>query len=140
MRAGLLWNPYPGDYYGWDIRSGTVDLADPDSLGEGIEFSTAHYYRAYILFLSVPPDIDNPTYVIASSLSEFATSAEAEQDLIDYLATDSMWNVLGHPLCGLILRNNGTTGDGCPILPVDYMNRGRSYMWPTDLRPLDYLV
>lgn len=41
----------------------------------------------------------------------------------------------GIPLCGIILRNNGTTGTGRHFMPIDAVNRGRSYTWPRDLRP-----
>lgn len=41
----------------------------------------------------------------------------------------------GMPLCGLILRNNGTTGTGRYFMEIDAVNRGRSYTWPRDLRP-----
>lgn len=41
----------------------------------------------------------------------------------------------GMPLCGIILRNNGTTGTGRHFLPIDAVDRGRSYTWPRDLRP-----
>lgn len=40
----------------------------------------------------------------------------------------------GMPLCGLILRHDGSS-DMTSFLPIDLVNRGRSYMWPRDLRP-----
>jgi len=41
----------------------------------------------------------------------------------------------GMPLCGVILRNDGTLGPGRFFQPVDAVNRGRSYLWPRDARP-----
>ena len=45
------------------------------------------------------------------------------------------YRITGIPLCGIILKNNGTTGTGRHFLPIDAVNRGRSYTWPRDLRP-----
>ena len=47
----------------------------------------------------------------------------------------SAYRITGIPLCGIILKNNGTTGTGRHFLPIDAVNRGRSYTWPRDLRP-----
>jgi len=36
------------------------------------------------------------------------------------------------------LRNDGQAGVPGAILPVDVVNRGRSYLWPRDVRPRKY--
>ena len=41
----------------------------------------------------------------------------------------------GYPLCGVVLRNDGNTSPGRNFLPIDSVNRGRSYLWPQDMRP-----
>lgn len=52
--------------------------------------------------------------------------------------TDSNYHdrITGMPLCGIILRNNGTTGTGRHFMEIDAVDRGRSYTWPRDLRPV----
>jgi hypothetical protein len=110
-----------------------------------IAFANANYYLAYVLDLAPPATVTTPTYedwtfVLVGSNSEFVTAAEAEADMEEYAmwlerpwAEGGTWK--GYPLCGLVLRNDGTPGPGGHIRPIEKINRGGSYIWPTDLRP-----
>ena len=125
----------------------TADLADVDSVDIDITFASAGYYLAYVLLLRLPEtgwEIDPApadwSFQMMGSGTEFATAGEAEDDM----EQQAMWRkrpwiegatTIGYPLCGLILKNDGTTGAGCHILPVSVVNRGGSYTWPRDIRP-----
>jgi hypothetical protein len=152
MRGGLgfcgtsdQWDPFSRRAY--QVPNLTADLADTDSVETDITFVTANYYLAYVLLLRLPeagwaddPSASDWCFRLVGSGTEFATAAEAENDMEE----EAMWQqypwasggtTRGYPLCGLVLRNDGTVGNGAPILPVDVVNRGRSYMWPRDIRP-----
>lgn len=141
VRGGQIYSEHAGDvlaYRGWWLENSIADIGDASSVGRDVTFATANVYLAYALVLRVPDDPDNLTFYLVGSGNEVATGALAEVDLADSMMTSSSgpwwW---GYPLCGLILKNNGTVGPGCPILPIDAVNRGRSYMWPRDLRPTE---
>lgn len=121
-----------------------ADLTDADLMGTDITFTQSGYYLAYVLVLAKPAVVQSPaeedwSFLLVGSGDEFATAGEAEDDM----EREAMWQQLpwasggtrGLPLCGLILRNNGTLGGGGQVLPVDRLNRGQSYVWPADLRP-----
>lgn len=62
---------------------------------------------------------------------EYETSGEAE-DAIDGTNPDFYQDHIcevGLPICRVILRNNGTVGEPYQFMPVDAVNRGRSYLW-----------
>lgn len=132
MRGGLMYE-YQDIGDAWFVDDITVDLSDPDQIGtKSFTFTSADYYLGYVLRLTGGA---GPTFYVSGSDTEFATAGEAEEDLMDYIqGTNYIWH-FNYPLCGLILRNNGTLGTGYNILPVDTVNRGRSYIWPRDLRP-----
>lgn len=155
MRGGLGWSG-PGyswadsAYRGWQIPSLIADLADPQSVTVDITFGTSGYYLGYALGLPVPENIENPTFddwkfTLIGTDNEQATAREAEDDLFDWLQ-NSDWGVwawpgdafgyeVGYPLIGMVLKNDGTVGAGAHILPIDSVNRGRSYIFFPDLRP-----
>lgn len=122
-----------------------VDLTDADQVGADITFTQPDYYLAYVLILAVPAEVTSPadtdwTFVLIGSGTELATAAEAEEDM----EQQALWQqrpwasagiTRGLPLCGLVLRNDGTVGGGAKILAIDRINRGRSYTWPADVRP-----
>lgn len=62
---------------------------------------------------------------------EYETAAEAEAAIdgtnVDFIQ-DQMTET-GLPICRLILRNDGTTGIPNRWMPIDAVNRGRSYLW-----------
>ena len=138
----------------WTVPALVADVGDLDSVGVDVTFANAHYYQFFVLELRIPKVIEEPTasdwwFYIHTIYNEFATAGEAEA----YLMTSEFQNdpdenccwkhppyphteFVAYPLCGLVLRNNGQIGSGCPILPIDPVNRGRSYMWPVDFRSL----
>lgn len=152
MRGGLgicgttdQWDPFSRRVY--QVPPLTADLADTDSVETDITFTTANYYLAYVLLLRLPetgwevdPAASDWSFRLVGSGTECATAGAAEDDMEEQaLWQQRPWasggTTKGYPLCGLILRNDGTVGSGAPILPVDLINRGRSYLWPRDVRP-----
>jgi hypothetical protein len=153
-RRGTVW--LYDDRRAVAIPAGIADLANPvniyghpDSPLYGsaanyiISFSNPYYYRPYVLGV-------RPTYSVATGVLyrlfdsprnlEYATAAEAEAEWTGYIMegyTDPPYYTV--PVCGLIIRNDGRTGTPGAIMPIDRVNRGRSYVWPADARPLDYI-
>lgn len=137
------------NYRVYTIPDKTVDLTDPDQAGIDIAFSNANWYQVYCLLMKLPAEPDQPTaddwqFLLWGDGVELETSGEAEAYMeIPILVDSQPWydgSLNGYPLCGIILRNNGTIGAGCPILPVDLVNRGRSYLWPPDVRPKRFMA
>ncbi len=122
------WTRYP---------SFEVDLADPFASSSSYwrySFSQPGAYICmvvalrYAAFNSTP--IERPLYLYGPNAGnygggfvEYRTAAEAEQALLE-LSTDRI-NFAGLPLCRLILRGYG----GKEYMPIDPINRGRSYLW-----------
>ena len=159
VRGGLLWNPYPGDYYAYQVPDATCDLCDAEQTFANyytqdnwdytntpyFVWTNAYYYKVFALLLRLHDfDPDNLTFILCELedwTAEYATAAEAEAAWSGTLTDwQEAWYTDAHPLCGLILRNDGRTGTGCYFQPVDVVNRGGSYIWPRDIRPLDYTV
>lgn len=143
--AGLVYNQRA-----YTIPSLTADLADASQVVVDVTFANANWYLAYVLLLQLPATEEEPTesdwsFWLWGTGTELETAGEAEAHMEwDTLAESDPWKTVGneyhgYPLCGLILRNDGTVGSGCNILPVDVMNRGRSYTWPRDVRPRRYI-
>ena len=134
------------EYRAYTVPDLTADVADTNSVYTDIVFSSANYYQFFFLELRVPAVAENPapsdwSFYLHGTGDEFETAAEAEAWLnSETFQESSPWEhidvpTVSYPLCGLVLRNDGTIGSGSHILPIDYVNRGRSYMWPTDIRP-----
>jgi hypothetical protein len=154
VRGGRLWQVWDG--VPWLIPSGAADLADPAGSGVWgattsplyspsehyiISFDTAGYYRVYTLVVKVPADAGMEFYLVdLEAEAEFATAAEAEAAWPGTASWDTEAWYQGFPVCGLVLRNDGRAGTPGAILDIDRVNRGRSYIWPPDCRPLDYLA
>lgn len=130
----------------------TADLADTASVTVDITFSTANHYQFFLLELRTPATAEQPSasdwsFHLHGTEDEFETAGEAEAWL--HSATFQLsgpWQsifgaevIVAYPLCGLVLKNDGVVGNGCNILPVDAINRGRSYIWPRDMRPLQLI-
>lgn len=133
---GTIWIGVGNGYY---IADYTTDFAEPDNIdGYTGNFGTADYFMG-VLFGRAFYGEDN--FVIWSG-NEFATAAEAEQDIQNVALRDSPWYGYdyngGLPLCGIVLKNDGRTGLDGAVLPIDAVNRGRSYYW-RDLRPRHYV-
>ena len=140
----------------WTIPSQSYDLTDAEECITEIVFTSADYYKAYLVLLSLAegaysnPDASDWKLRLRGTGSEFASSQEAEDDLVYYLTqfgyednrpwpkVDQPGWITGdppsaRPLAGLIVKNNGTIGTN-NVLPIDRVNRGRSYLF-MDVRP-----
>ena len=115
----------------WQFDSAVVEV---DRL---VGAAGAGVYRGYCLVLSLPPfEAHTPGFVLVGPGLDCADAAEAEA------MVESVLQVRGHspqyygyPLAGLVLR-----WDSDGLLPIDWTNRGRSYLWPQDVRPLEYTL
>lgn len=142
IRGGNVWESYVwiGVGNGYYIASYSTDFASPDNIdGFDGNFTNADYFMGVIFGRAFYGE-DN--FVIWSG-DEFATATEAEQDIQDVALLDRPWYGYddngGLPLCGIVLKNNGQVGVDGAVLPIDAVNRGRSYYW-RDLRPRHYVV
>jgi len=148
-----------------DLTDSADARVDMGFISEGnyanLTWATTSYYRGGILLLLLPnievsPSVDDWRLRLHCYEEEYATAEGAEARLIAWL-----WETLdpsvdwdafywpdparncfpceyqetGMPLCGIILRNNGTLGTGRYFMEIDVLNRGRSYTWPRDMRP-----
>lgn len=142
MRGGLLyWSPSgfgaTYSYKGWWLNSTQIDLADITKIDVDVTFVNANYFLGYAVLLAVPSDPDNLTFILNGTGVEYSTAVDCENALVDALFTETPW-YYGYPLCAVVLKNDGIVGSGCNILPIDYVNRGRSYMFRPDIRPLEH--
>ena len=137
FQGGLLWWPMYS-YYACPFfcPSYTVDLADTDKVSVSFTFTHAYWYKATLIgvdqdiwpdvlsYPTVPPD---DTIYLRGYTQEFETATEAEaysRDLIGQQAT-----FYSHNMGAIILRNNGNTVDYNQVMPIDPINRGRSYIF-----------
>lgn len=127
-----------------------------------VHFDNPRWYRYYIVFLALRatsfenPDPEDWNLALMSwddttageygdgHTVECETATEAEAAQLGNMwyedpwpgPGDAFWNeeelLIGPPLCGVILRNDGTEYG---FLPIDRVNRDRSYLWPADARP-----
>lgn len=127
-----------------------------------LSWATANSYKGGILLLLLPDVEENPSASdwrlrLLCYEEEYTITSDAEARLIAWLWEEidpsidwdayywpapvrGPWMAYeyqetGMPLCGIILRNNGTTGIGRYFMEIDVVNRGRSYTWPRDMRP-----
>jgi len=154
MRGGRVYlgaNPGWVAYDDYEQRAYTVpplsaDLSDPDSVTIDVTFTNADYYQFFLLQLRLPAVVEEPAvsdwyFYLHGTLDEFPDAGTAEQWLDSYeFQHSSPWyegaEGTCYPLCGVVLRNDGQTGVSGAFLPIDMVNRNRSYIWPTDMRPL----
>lgn len=160
MRGGrsYLGYNYTINYYdAFEQRAYTIpdlmaDLADTASVTVDVTFSNANYYQFFLLELRTPAVAEQPSesdwsFHLHGTGDELETAGEAEAWLhSETFQLSSPWQsilgtdvIVAYPLCGLVLKNDGIVGAGCNILPVDAINRGRSYIWPRDMRPLQLI-
>lgn len=142
VRGGNVWEGslWAGVGYGYYIESYTADFASPDNIdGFDGNFTNADYFVGIIF----GREFYNEDHFVTWSGTEFATAAEAEADIASVALLDEPWYGYDHngglPLCGIVLKNDGNTGIDGAVLPVDAVNRGRSYYW-RDLRPRHYVA
>jgi len=114
-----------------------------------LNFTNANYYKAITLgyagdwffYEQYGPAQYDYQYRWLGSDTELATAAEAEAEL-DIILNGGYTVYTGTGpyqeyqflLWSFVLRNNGVTGADGQILPIDRLNRGRSYLY-RDMRP-----
>jgi len=139
MRGGWVvhtfyWLSYGSVRY---IPSVACDLTDSTKTGYTANFTNANWYHGAILCIYL--DLAYNTYEEASEVSqwfelvgttvEYETAGEAEGQIDALLNGSSAVYRERIPLCGLVLKNDGNTEVDGAILPVDAINRGRSYLF-----------
>ena len=144
VRGGNIWE---GNYWwtvglGYYLEGFSIDFSDASSITnyDG-NFANADYFMGVIIGRAFYGLCD---YLCVGADTEHATAALAEAHIETVaLATENVWrgdtNDGNLPLIGLVLRNDGRTGVDGAVLPIDRVNRGRSYYWK-DLRPRYYTM
>ena len=134
MARGGRWGDFGTGSEGW-TPGATFDIADSDDTNESRSFSNAYYYAFY--WLSILTD-GSQLYVGGNTSGswwverETHSEIEAEAMAVDCYQLHSWppWDY-GIPIGCIILRNNGNTVDKNQFMPIDPVNRGRSYIWRT---------
>lgn len=118
-----------------------VDFADPSQFVSYTgNFTNANYYMPVLLryfddyFDYVQGGAAAEPINDYGGSPEFATAGEAEAEADSWFDGAHAIYSGQLPLCIVILKNNGTAGRDGQVLPVDAVNRGRSYFW-RDVRP-----
>lgn len=114
----------------------TCDFEDETDTQLALSFINANWYLPVLLcyfgdwvaFRTFSDAYDSVAFdnVVGT---EVATAAEAEQQIDGFLNGVGQWYNYRLPLGGVILKNNGQTEVNYAILPVDLVNRGRSYLY-----------
>lgn len=149
VRGGVI---YPGPYWlvldsaGWRGPD-ACDFTDPEMMGLDCNFTNAYYYLGLILcyeadwllfYYHWEPDTKLHFEVVGAT-TEWETSLEAEAEIDALLNGGGAIYQERMPLCTVVLRNNGITGIDGQVMPIDSVNRGRSYIWQ-DVRPRNKLL
>jgi len=137
FHGGLAWWPvYAFWSNGFFIPTYTVDLSDITKTYGDFKFTNPYWYAAVLLGVDQdlwpPPDPwpdslpDGCLYMYRSS-DQFETAAEAEVKSRELVGDQ----VAYYSVCmgGVILRNNGNVLDYNQFMPIDPINRGRSYIF-----------
>lgn len=114
----------------------TCDFEDSVITGMNLSFTNADYYLPiilcyfgdYVAYRTVDPDYSEPTFdnVVGT---EVETATEAEQQIDGFLNGVDQWYYYRFPLTGIVFKNDGTVDVNYAILPIDKINRGRSYLY-----------
>ena len=112
------------------------DFENVDETQMSLNFTNADYYLGIILcyagdwaaYRTLGAAYEEPIFdnVIGN---EVATAAGAEAEIDAFLNGNTQWYYYRVPLWGIVLKNDGNTGIDYAILPVDTVNRGRSYLY-----------
>ncbi len=137
IRGGIVspsgrWGWIMGDDFIPDI---TCDFENDSETGLDLIFSNANYYLPFILayygdwaaYRTVIPDI-LPIFDCVTG-TEVETAVEAEAQIDAFLNGYEQWYYYRVPLWGVVLKNAGVAGRPYEIMPIDRVNRGRSYMY-----------
>lgn len=160
IRAGKAWRD--ATYWaviGYNVEkpSATIDLATEEIFKDNwpgadellrLNFTNPYYYKAitlgydgdWVFYEQYGEDSYEYKYRWLGSGTEVATAAEAEAE-IDLILnggyeTDGTgpYSEYQFLLWSFVLRNNGVTGQEGQIMPIDPLNRERSYLY-RDMRP-----
>lgn len=125
------------------IPQQVADLTDVDNMVQTWAFTNAYWYIGVILCFDSAwvqyhgnPDYFGRFYTNQYDnvvCEEMETAAEAEACIDALMNGADAWFSQRFPLCGLVLRNTGVVGVDGEVLPIDAVNRGRSYLY-RDLR------
>lgn len=141
VRGGLMWytpasaGGSPGA--GWDVDDQDVDFTDAD-FNAATTFANANYFQGIVIGLEDGQYGGGTGISIHGAGTEVATAILAEARIEAILDSTQPWES-DFPLCGIVLKNDGTTATAGSILPIDPVNRGRSYIW-RDVRPPGHFV
>ena len=138
IRRGIV---SPGGRWGFNMQDDYIpnwicDFENETETQMALSFTNANYYLGIILcyygewaaYRTLGGGYSDPVFdnVIGT---EVAMAAEAEAQLDAYLNGTDQWYYYRVPLWGVVLRNDGQVGVNYAILPVDIVNRGRSYLY-----------
>ena len=100
-----------------------------------LNFTNANYYLGIILCYywewvarRVLGGYDEPVFDCVVG-SEVATATEAEVEIDALLNGVEQWYYYRMPLWAIVLKNDGSVGTNYAILPIDQVNRDRSYLY-----------
>jgi hypothetical protein len=130
MRGGWAYElPYVSAIAGgsWFVDSQSFDISDNAVTGQSFVFTNGGGYTFFALGLrggGAPGTTGTPLLVDIGA--EYATAVEAEQAAIAVTSQDVYNGAI--PLGLLVLRNDGTLVAANQFLPIDAVNRGRSYI------------
>lgn len=120
------------------LPSVEVDFTNTESTGIDLSFTNSGYFFPIILCLAGDwiayqgyDDPDIYEYPIFDNVTgtEVATAAEAESQIDGFLNGVDQWYNYRLPLSGIVFKNDGNTEATGSILPIDCVNRGRSYLY-----------
>lgn len=127
-------------YWLWVMNNDFVpdmvcDFENEEETGLALSFSSAEhylpiilcYYYYWIQYRTV--GADEPPYFDCVVGTEVATSIEAEAQIDAWLNGYTQWYKETLPLWGVVFKNDGVVGIPSSILPIDSVNRGRSYLY-----------
>lgn len=135
VRGGLMWyspNGAAAPGAGWDIDDQGVDFSGT-GFAAATTFANANYFKGIVIGLKNGQRGGGTDISIVGAGAEVATAILAEARIESIITSGAPWNA-DFPLCGVVLKNDGTTATAGSILPIDPVNRGRSYIW-RDMRP-----
>lgn len=135
VRGGRMWVSPSFWAESWYNEDASFDLSNTAECFPSYTFTNPNWYLpvgvtkedGYFddagLYLYGPdhPDSDGGGFV------EYETATEAE-NAIDSILNDGYGHG-GNPICQLILRNNGNVSLPNQFMPIDQVNRGRSYFY-----------
>ena len=140
FRGGLIWRTAAGtNSYGWYIPSYEVDLTDPYITYSSSVCPNAYWYYAvnivpntyYLPGLTAKeewPETAPERSIYFREVSEWVeTAATAENNVLRNERSSGQF--YGPCTTSVILRNNGNTVDINQYMPIDPVNRGRSYLF-----------